>query len=76
MQEAMARIQPLCIDYRQYLIQQQKSSYDLVYFDPMFERPILQSSGYCAPSPSGRLQSADAGEFGAGAGKLLAAELS
>ena len=48
MQEAMARIQPFCIDYRQYLAQQQKNSYDLVYFDPMFERPIWQSSGIAA----------------------------
>lgn len=45
MNEAMKRITPVNRNYEEYLIELAEDSYDHLYFDPMFERPILQSSG-------------------------------
>lgn len=45
MKQAMERITTLYVDYHQYLSQQLPGSYDVIYFDPMFERPIMESSG-------------------------------
>lgn len=44
MKQAMARIRPICCDYRQYLQCLAPDSYDLLYFDPMFERPVWQAT--------------------------------
>lgn len=48
LQEAAARIQVVCQDHLSYLSQQADGSYDIVYFDPMFEHP-LQSSSHMQP---------------------------
>ncbi len=45
MKEAMHRIKPIHSKYEDYLAKQPENSYDIVYFDPMFERPIMESSG-------------------------------
>lgn len=45
MHQAMRRIEPHCCDYRDYLQQLAEGAYDIVYLDPMFERPVLRSSG-------------------------------
>lgn len=52
MRQAMERVKPVHCDYTDYLHQlceqaawQQEKPYDVIYFDPMFERPILESSG-------------------------------
>jgi len=43
--EAMARIEVLGADYRAVLPRLPDASYDVVYFDPMFRRPVFHSSG-------------------------------
>lgn len=43
MAQAMTRIKPICCDYRQYLQTLKPDSYDLLYFDPMFERPVWRA---------------------------------
>jgi len=45
LEEAMARIAPYWCDYHSYLPQVQPGQYAVIYFDPMFERPVLRSSG-------------------------------
>ena len=45
MKQAMKRIQTICCDYRAYLQNLAPDCYDFLYFDPMFERPVLQSAG-------------------------------
>ncbi len=45
MKQAMERIQTICCDYRVYLQNLAPDCYDFLYFDPMFERPVLQSAG-------------------------------
>lgn len=40
---AMRRIQVVLADYRDYLRGQATKSFDVVYFDPMFERPVEES---------------------------------
>lgn len=45
MKQAMERITPLHGNYEGFLAEQPEHSYDIVYFDPMFERPIMESSG-------------------------------
>lgn len=42
---AMRRIQVHAIDYRQYLHTLPDNFVDVVYFDPMFRRPVCKSSG-------------------------------
>jgi 16S rRNA G966 N2-methylase RsmD len=45
MNEAMRRIQVIHSDYRFFLERCESKSYDVVYFDPMFETEILESDG-------------------------------
>ena len=45
MKEAMDRITPVNTGYEDYLPNLAENSCDIVYFDPMFERPIMESSG-------------------------------
>ncbi len=49
MQQAMERVIPIHCKYETYLQQleqaQTVTQYDIIYFDPMFERPIMESSG-------------------------------
>ncbi len=45
MKEAMDRITSVHSKYETYLAVLAENSYDIVYFDPMFERPIMESSG-------------------------------
>lgn len=42
---AMRRIELRCVDHRIYLREQPSKSVDVVYFDPMFRRPITASPG-------------------------------
>ena len=42
---AMRRIKVVSIDYRQYLATLPDGAVDVVYFDPMFRRPLYTSSG-------------------------------
>lgn len=44
MTEAMRRIQVLQRDHTDYLRQQADRSFDIIYFDPMFRKPIHESS--------------------------------
>lgn len=41
---ALRRIEVVQEDYRDYLARQPDKSYDIVYFDPMFRRPIAESA--------------------------------
>jgi 16S rRNA (guanine1516-N2)-methyltransferase len=41
--QAINRVEVINIDHQTYLRQQEDQSYDLVYFDPMFTRPLLRS---------------------------------
>ena len=45
LQNAMRRIVPKWGDYYQLLPLVQEKSFDLVYFDPMFDRPLKKSTG-------------------------------
>ena len=48
MRQAMERVKPVFSKYEQYLYdlaKQGQKRYDVIYFDPMFERPIMESSG-------------------------------
>lgn len=45
MKEAMDRITPVHSKYETYLANLAEDTYDIVYLDPMFERPIMESSG-------------------------------
>lgn len=45
MKEAMERITPVLSKYETYLSDAAENTYDIVYLDPMFERPIMESSG-------------------------------
>lgn len=48
MRQAMERITPICCKYETYLQELCKKDgleYDVIYFDPMFERPVMESSG-------------------------------
>ncbi len=52
MRQAMERIVPVCTGYEAYLNllaihadELQQKPFDVIYFDPMFERPISESSG-------------------------------
>lgn len=48
MRQAMERIIPICCKYETYLQElreKEEPKYDVIYFDPMFERPIMESSG-------------------------------
>lgn len=42
--QAMARIQVVCADNADYLSTAEPGSFDVVYFDPLFDRPIQASS--------------------------------
>ena len=42
-QEAMRRIQTVPTDYLDFLRQAEDDSYDIVYFDPMFRHPLMES---------------------------------
>jgi len=42
--EAMRRVEVLCRDHREYLATLPDNSFDGVYFDPMFRRPMHRSS--------------------------------
>lgn len=42
---AMRRIEVVNMDYLDYLRQQKDNSYDVVYFDPMFRKPLTASNG-------------------------------
>ncbi|QNK55246.1 class I SAM-dependent methyltransferase [Paenibacillus sp. PAMC21692] len=42
--DAMRRIKMICREHGQYLAEQPDNSADIVYFDPMFRQPILESS--------------------------------
>lgn len=41
--EALRRIAVHCADYREYLPQCESQSFDVVYFDPVFTRPLLDA---------------------------------
>lgn len=41
---AMRRIRLLCRNHAQYLAEQPDKSADIVYFDPMFRQPVMESS--------------------------------
>ncbi len=43
--DAMRRVEVVNADYRDYLTNCAENSFDVVYFDPMFRRPIEKSSG-------------------------------
>lgn len=43
LREAMARVTPVFGDYHDFLAAQPDNSFDVVFFDPMFERPVLHS---------------------------------
>jgi predicted methyltransferase len=45
MNEAMRRIQVVQADYRSFLTSLPDCSFDVVYFDPMFEQSIVESDG-------------------------------
>ncbi|MBA2875891.1 class I SAM-dependent methyltransferase [Thermaerobacillus caldiproteolyticus] len=45
MNEAMKRIRVVHADYRSFLSSLPDRSFDVVYFDPMFEHPIIESDG-------------------------------
>ena len=42
--EAMARIEVVCADHLDYLRQAEPKSFDVVYFDPLFHRPVQEST--------------------------------
>lgn len=42
---AMRRVEIITTDYFDYLKTAEKNSFDVVYFDPMFRKPIYKSSG-------------------------------
>ncbi len=42
--EAMRRVQVCCRDHREYLPNLPDNAFDIIYFDPMFRRPIHRSS--------------------------------
>jgi len=44
-QKAMQNIKVINADYRNYLEELSEDSFDVVYFDPMFDVPLLRSSG-------------------------------
>lgn len=43
LQEAIQRIEVIAADHREYLPGLDDQSYDIVYFDPMFQKPLLKS---------------------------------
>lgn len=43
MHEAMRRIRVHCADYLEFLREQPDKSFDVVYFDPMFRHPLMES---------------------------------
>lgn len=45
MAEAMRRIEVIPADYREFLRRQPNKSVDVVYFDPMFRKPVWKSVG-------------------------------
>lgn len=42
--EAMRRVEVICQDHLRFLAEQPDNSFDAVYFDPMFRRPIQKSN--------------------------------
>ncbi len=58
--EALRRIEVVCTSYQEYLAAAPSKSFDVVYFDPMFEEPVAQSSQMAPirllanPEPLGR----------------------
>ncbi len=44
LQKPLKNVQPFWADYRQYLKGQASKSYDIVYFDPMFNHPLSSSA--------------------------------
>ena len=42
--EAMRRVEVICANHQEYLTKQLDASFDVVYFDPMFRRPVSRSS--------------------------------
>ncbi|WP_442604024.1 class I SAM-dependent methyltransferase [Paenibacillus sp. KN14-4R] len=57
LEQAMRRVEIKCSDHLSYLQQQADNSVDIVYFDPMFRRPIEESSSI---SPLRRVANPDA----------------
>lgn len=45
LEEAMRRIQVYVVDHEQFLRKASNDSFDVVYFDPMFQKPIVASKG-------------------------------
>ncbi len=43
--EAMRRVEAYCADYTEFLPTQAEGSFDVVYFDPVFDQPLEGSSG-------------------------------
>lgn len=43
--EAMRRVEAYCADYTEFLPAQAEGSFDVVYFDPVFDQPLAGSSG-------------------------------
>ncbi len=41
--EAMRRVEVVCADHREALAQYPSASFDVVYFDPLFSSPVMQS---------------------------------
>ena len=41
--QAVNRVEVITTDHQTYLQRQPDNSYDIVYFDPMFSRPVLHS---------------------------------
>lgn len=44
LQESIQRIEVIAADHKEYLPRLNDQSYDIVYFDPMFTKPLLKSS--------------------------------
>ena len=49
--ESMRRVEVICVDCEKFLENCADNSFDAVYFDPMFRRPIQKSSGLNAIRP-------------------------
>ena len=51
LKKAMRRIKVVCADYEDFLPNTAENSYDVVYFDPMFRRPLTKSAAMNALRP-------------------------
>lgn len=50
-QKAMSRIKVINIDHHDFLAQTEPNSFDVIYFDPMFQRSVIKSSAIQAIKP-------------------------